>query len=174
MNPTRVFSGGKLVHNVAQDVPIAGRAGVPSTGVAAVAITINLSATAGGALVAYSADAARPGTATTQFNAGQRLAATTIVAVGASGKVAFYENSAQPVGFSVDVSGYYLSGTPTAVKAYHPVDPARVLSNQVIPAHGSWKFDVGPSFPNAGAVAASSASSARRRPATSAPERRRR
>ncbi len=110
---------------------LGGHGGVPSSGVAAVALTLTVQQpAASGALVAWKYGTRRPGTANVQFAAGQRAAQFAIVRVSATGRINLYNRSSQALQVLVDVSGYYLAGTPTARRALHPVTPSRIADTR--------------------------------------------
>jgi hypothetical protein len=108
---------------------IAGRGGVPSSGVASVVVTITaLSPTAGGGIVGYVG--ARPSTTNVQFAKGHAATDTAILPLS-SGRVSLFNTATSgSVQIVVDVSGYYRSGTPSGTDpgVFHSVRPARVVN----------------------------------------------
>lgn len=111
--------------------PVAGQGGVPSTG--ATAVVLNLTATAStstGYLTAYASGSARPAVSTLNFGAGQTTPNLAVVRVGADGRVVVHNGSSGHTDVVADVSGYYLAGSGTAVGAYVPVTPKRVIDSR--------------------------------------------
>ena len=128
-------------------VPVAGRAGVPKTGVSAVSVTITvLSAVKTGSVTVFPGGARRPSAGTVSFTAARTEQSTLVAQLGASGSVSIHNNSAGSVQLVGDVAGYYLAGTPSAAGAFGVVTTTRVLdtrTSSAIPAHGSRSFRVG-------------------------------
>jgi hypothetical protein len=111
---------------------VAGRGGVPSTGVGSVSLTVAVVApAASGFATVYPADVARPGAASLDFTAQQTIANLTIVGLGTTGtnagKVTIYNGSGAAVRMVANVSGYYLAGTATDAGAFTSVTPANLL-----------------------------------------------
>ena len=107
---------------------VLGRAGVPSTNVAAVVLTITATRSAGSGFLALYADgAARPNASNIDFVAGRSAANMAIVPVGADGSVRVFNGSAgggvQVIG---DVAGYFSGGVPGVAGSFHPLSIQRV------------------------------------------------
>jgi alpha-tubulin suppressor-like RCC1 family protein len=98
---------------------VAGRGGVPASGVAAIALTVTVSApTRAGAITVYQDGSARPGSPDLRFAAGQTVSDLVIAPLGADGKVDLYNGSAGTVRITGYVSGYFndiLSGVAKLV-----------------------------------------------------------
>ena len=106
------------------DVTVAGRAGVPATGVGAVVLNLtSVGARAAGYLTAYPAGAARTSASTLNFSTGTAQANSVVVKVGEGGKVRLYGSAATDV--LVDVQGWF----PTAAR-YTALSPARLLDTR--------------------------------------------
>jgi hypothetical protein len=92
--------------------------GVPSSGVAAVAVTITaMSPTRSGRLLAYQFTGTKPGPAALQYVAGRPASAFAIVPVYL-GRISLVNVSTGSVQVAVDVSGYILSGPPTTAGSF--------------------------------------------------------
>lgn len=91
------------------DLRVTGVGGVPSTGVAAVAVNVTGVSPVGTTWVAaYPAGAAFPGTSSVNVPQGRDAAALVVVPVGANGRVSL-RNGPFPTDLVVDVLGYYPS-----------------------------------------------------------------
>lgn len=105
---------------------VAGRAGVPDTGVAAVVLNVTSTAASAPSFVTVWApeDGARPPTSTLNTEPGHDTSNLAVVRVGASGQLLLYNNAG--TGHLVaDVVGYLPAGP-----AYTPVTPSRVLDTR--------------------------------------------
>jgi PQQ-like domain/Bacterial Ig-like domain (group 3) len=119
-------AAGATVH-----LQVTGRGGVPASGVAAVALNVSvLDPTAAGYLTVYGDGVTRPGVSNLNFVAGHPMPRQVITPVGASGKVDLYNGSSGTVQLFADVTGYYLSGTPTAAGAFGSLTPSRLLDTR--------------------------------------------
>lgn len=104
-------------------VQLAGRAGVPVSGVGAVVLNLTgVSATASTALTVYPAGTARPGTTNLSLVHGRVSTDLVVARLGSGGRVAIY-NSAGSAQVTADVSGWYATGGN-----YTSVTPARILN----------------------------------------------
>jgi hypothetical protein len=120
--PKTIVGPGGIVH-----LQVAGRGGLPATGVSAVILNLTVTGTLGnGYLTAYPDGVTRPTASSINFAKGVTRANSVTVAVGANGFVNIYQNS---VGSHViaDVAGYY-SGDEAAPagSTYSPESPFRV------------------------------------------------
>ena len=98
-----VRAGGTVV------LPVAGRAGVPVSGVSAVVLTVTVTSAAGpGFVTVFAAGSARPGVSNVNFAAGQTVADLVVTRVGSGGAVALFNGSSRSVQLVADVSGYVL------------------------------------------------------------------
>ncbi|MFI6002292.1 hypothetical protein ACIA98_18100 [Streptomyces sp. NPDC051366] len=96
-------------------VDIAGGGGVPK---GATAVALNLTATnprAAGHLTAYPGGQAAPSTSSVNFTAGQTVANSVIVPVGADGKITIRNGSWDRVDVVADVVGYYSTDSRSAL-----------------------------------------------------------
>lgn len=121
---------GMLTPGGTADMQVTGRGGIPTTDVAAVAMTVTVTQTsAAGYLTMYPAGVARPLAANLNFGPGVTVSNLVVAKVGANGRVSIYN----PVGTThviADVAGWYsASGTGNAGR-YEPVVPSRILDTR--------------------------------------------
>src|SRR5664279_4171495 len=143
----------------AEDVQTGGQGGIPLAGVAGVVATVTVVDPQGaGYLTVWPSGTAMPGTSNLTFQAGQTIAATVIVPVSADYALRLYNGSSGSLQVIVDVSGYILSGTPTAAGTIGPVT-ARIADSRLglqipgaVPALGSTAVQV--AAPSSGVAAA--------------------
>ena len=115
---------------------VTGRGGVPVV-VAAVQVTVTVAGSSRpGYLTVYADRATRPGTSNLNFTAGEDVANTVTVPVGADGRLAIYNGSPGTTGLILDVTGYYTAGTPTAAGTLNVVTATRVLDTRPTPDPG--------------------------------------
>ena len=107
------------------DVVVVGRGGVPTSGVAAVALNVTATeATAPSFLTVYATGQPRPSTSTLNFVAGQTVANTVVVPVGTDGQVTVF-NYSGAVNVVIDVLGWFPTGS-----SFHAVTPARLTDTR--------------------------------------------
>lgn len=148
LNPARLLdtrngtgTGGskaKLPGGQALTLTIAGAdAGkLPASGITAVALNVTVtSPTGGGYLTVYPDGQSRPIASNLDFNAGQTVANTVMVPVGADGKIDLYYGAAASasVALIADVAGYF---STSASGAYVPLAPDRVFDTRTSSALG--------------------------------------
>ena len=113
-------------------VPVLGRGGVPSAGVAAVAITVTATRTAGvGYLTVFQYGAPRPQASTVNFQGGQNVANLTIVPVGSGGRIALFNGARSNVDMVGDVVGYFLAGNPLVPGSFRSLSQKRLLDTRI-------------------------------------------
>jgi hypothetical protein len=134
-NGTGLPNSNPVPANSALTVTIAGDntngAGIPATGVTAIAINIGAIAPSGdnGFIEAYpNTLATRPAESNITFIGGETYQDTVIIPVGSDGKVKFYNGSAQPIDLVGDLSGYFT--TATTGKYYHALDGTRITDTR--------------------------------------------
>jgi hypothetical protein len=89
---------------------VAGRGGVPATGLSAVALNVTVTSTSGtGFLTVYPAGASRPTASSLNWTAGRTVPNLVQIGVGTGGKVNFFVSS--PAHLIVDVEGWYGDST---------------------------------------------------------------
>jgi predicted aspartyl protease len=129
---------------------IAGRGGVPATGVAAVVLNTTVTDTgAPGYITVYPSGATMPLASNLNFVGGQTVPNLVTVKLGADGKVNLFNGSSQAVNLVADVAGYYLAGTPSVDGALVSVQPSRLLDSRTgngfsgaVPASGTVALQV--------------------------------
>ena len=111
------------------DVPIAGVAGVPSSGAVAVVLNVTVTQpTASSFLSLWPAGATQPNVSHVNFVADQTVANPVTVTLGSGGSVSI-RNNAGFVHVIADVMGWY-SGTGGPGAGYVPLSPARILDSR--------------------------------------------
>lgn len=114
-----VGAGGSL------DIQVAGRGGVPATGAAAVVLNVTATGpTATTFVTVWPTGTSRPNASTLNATAGQTVANSIIVGVGADGQVSIY-NDAGDTFLVVDVAGWFATGS-----GFTPTTPARLLDTR--------------------------------------------
>jgi hypothetical protein len=122
---------GAVGPNAAINAQIGGKAGVPSTNVSAVAVTIStVTPTEAGVIVAWAAAEDQPGTANVQFAKGQQVSTLSVVPVSSGGAIKLANRSSGRVHLVVDVSGYFVDGSATATSSFVPVAPERAVDTR--------------------------------------------
>jgi hypothetical protein len=106
-------------------VTVAGRGGVPSSGVAAVALNVTVTEpTSGGYLTVWPAGETRPTASNVNFTTAQTVPNFVIAKVGAAGQVCFF-SSADSTHVVVDVFGYFPSAS-----GFYALSPGRVMDTR--------------------------------------------
>jgi subtilisin family serine protease len=104
---------------------VGGRAGIPSTGVDAVAVNVTVvSPTSSNYVTVYPSGTPKPNASNINFVAGQNIPNMAIVKVGNDGKIAIY-NEGGSTQVIVDVVGWFPDGSD-----YTGVDPQRLLDTR--------------------------------------------
>lgn len=111
------------------DVPVTGLAGVPATGVTAVALNVVATNASGppSFLTVWPTGQARPNASNLNFTSGVSVPNLVIARVGTDGKVSMF-NNAGTVNVAADVQGFFL-GDATG-STYIPLTPQRVLDTR--------------------------------------------
>lgn len=118
--PARPVSAGGVA-----SVFVAGQGGVPSTGVAEVAVVIiPVQPTVSGWLTAYADGQRRPTGATLDPVAGSTTGSLALVPVGANGRIDFYNGSTRSIQLVANVVGYLLQTDPGLTWAWGATAPA--------------------------------------------------
>ncbi|MEU6236355.1 hypothetical protein [Kitasatospora sp. NPDC047058] len=108
---------------------IAGRAGVPQSGVKAVVLNLTVTEPqTPGFLTVWPSGAARPNSSNLNWTAGQTVANQVVVPVGADGKVKLYNAAGGSAHLVADVFGVYT--TDPAGATFSSVNPARLLDTR--------------------------------------------
>jgi|GEM_PF-4055847 len=110
-----------LTAGASESVAVTGVAGVPATGVSAVAVNlITVGSTANGYLTAYPDGQSRPRSASLSVAAGRVVANQVFVGVG-NGRIGLF-NAAGTTQFVLEIVGYF--GSAAGGGYYHPVQPS--------------------------------------------------
>ena len=129
---TRTGVGGpvaKVGPGASIDLQVTGTGGVPSTGVAAVALNVTVTEpTALGFLTVYPTGETRPLASSANFVAGQTVADAVVVKLGTGGKVTIF-NSSGASHLIADVAGWQASARDTG-SGFTPVTPVRLLDSR--------------------------------------------
>ena len=115
-----------------RDLSVAGKSGVPASGVAAVVVNLTVvGATAGNYLTVWPAGQTRPVVSSINFKTGETRANIATVKLGASGALSIY-NASGSVDVIVDLVGYYSSAATTDVAGndYANLTPERQLDTR--------------------------------------------
>ena len=107
-------------------LPIADTAGVPATANAVVLTVTAINPTAGSFLTVYPDGTTQPATSNLDFTAGQTIANAVIVPLGTDGDIDIYNRNGS-VDLSVDLSGYYATGTNGT---FTTTTPTRILDTR--------------------------------------------
>ncbi len=108
-----------------------GRGGVPAARVAAVTLTVTVTAAGrAGSITLYRDGSSRPASANLNFAAGRAASGVVVVRVGADGKVELYNGSAGTVQLTAYVSGYFTGGGSKSNGAFTSAGPNRLLDTK--------------------------------------------
>ena len=137
VTPTRVLD---TRHNTGSTGPVASGAtvhlqitgGVVPSGASAVVVNVTVTQpTRAGNITVYPDLNSAPTSSNLNFVAGQTIPNLVEVGIGSNGKIALTNNSGGTVQLLADIAGYYIGNdTPTAVGAFQPVSPTRVLDTR--------------------------------------------
>ncbi|GAA4042398.1 hypothetical protein GCM10023063_30620 [Arthrobacter methylotrophus] len=113
-------------------VKVAGRGGLPASGVSAVAMNITVaSPTSNGFITAYAGGTNRPATSNLNFAPGQIVPNFAITPVGSDGTISFTNSSNGTVQLIADTTGYYLAaGASSAPGTFSAQAPFRQLDTR--------------------------------------------
>ncbi|MCX5612972.1 hypothetical protein OHB39_36285 [Streptomyces sp. NBC_00047] len=123
---------------------VAGRGGVPQSGVKAVVLNMTVTdAKDGGHLTVWPSGSERPNSSSLNWTAGQTVPNHVVVPVGADGTVKLFNASWGTAHLIADVFGYYSDDQAGAT--FHTAGPKRMLDTRttgVVPARGSTLLDL--------------------------------
>jgi hypothetical protein len=122
-------------------VPVAGRAGVPGSGVGAVALSVDAAGKAAGSVNVYAAGAAPPQVPAVSWSAHAPGAGVVLSALDTKGRVTIRNNSRMRVTVTLDAVGYWRSGSAAAVGTFEPLNGA-VVTRQQVSAHATASIQV--------------------------------
>ncbi|WP_051139788.1 BspA family leucine-rich repeat surface protein [Aestuariimicrobium kwangyangense] len=131
---TRTDTGatGPVPANATIRVQVAGRGGVPASGVSAVVLNLTeTGSTAPGHLIVHADGTAEPGTSNLNFPRADTRASLVVVKVGANGSIAIANRSPGTVHVVGDIVGYHLAGSGDAAGRFEPLTPSRVLDTRI-------------------------------------------
>lgn len=112
-------------------VAVAGRNGIPSSGVSAVVINVTATApTRAGYLTVYSPGFPRPITSSVNYRAGQTVPNLVVAPLAGNGTIRVFNGSAGTVYVVADMAGYYTAGTPTIAGGFQLIRPVRLLDTR--------------------------------------------
>jgi subtilisin family serine protease len=138
LSPARIFdtrngNGGKLGPLGAGGsyaLQVAGRGGVPASGVAAVVMNVTVTGpTLPGFLTVWPSGTARPTISNLNFVPGQTVPNLVTVKMGNAGKVSFFNNQGS-THVIADVVGYYAASDGPVGSRFHEVTPARYFDTR--------------------------------------------
>ncbi|WP_427129311.1 hypothetical protein [Pseudarthrobacter sp. S9] len=131
--PTRLLDT-RTTSAVAADSPVSFKvAGVNGIPAKVAAVVFNLTVTQSrsfGFITAYASGATRPNASNLNFAAGQTVPNLVTVPVGADGKVTLFNRSSGTSQLIADVTGYYITGTPSTPGAFQNLAPSRLLDTR--------------------------------------------
>lgn len=114
---------GALAGGVVLNLTIAGRGGVPLTGVASVALNVTaVNPTSGGYMTVWAAGQPRPGTSNLNFFPKQNVPNMVVVPLGTDGKISLWSSVTLDV--VVDVLGWFPTGS------FNALTPARLMDTR--------------------------------------------
>ncbi|KYH45278.1 hypothetical protein AZH51_05215 [Branchiibius sp. NY16-3462-2] len=124
-------SGGALAAGETRNVTVSGIAGVPTSGVSAVSLTIGgTGATADTWFTAWAAGATKPAVSQLDVPAGVSVSNAVIVPVGANGQVSIFNNTGS-AHLIVDINGYYDNNQATSAGGtFVPLTPTRIVDSR--------------------------------------------
>ncbi len=132
-NPARLLDtrsansvhNGKLAHQQTINIPVLGRAGVPSSGVSAVVLNVTVTQpTANGFMAIYPSGASFPNTSSLNFSTNQTTANLVFAKPGSNGKIALRHVGGQSHAI-IDVFGYFNNNADFVV-----LTPSRVIDTR--------------------------------------------
>lgn len=138
MTPTRLLDtrtglgarAGPVAGGSTVALQVAGAAGIPATGVGAVALTVTVTqATGGGYVTAFADGTTLPYASNLDFGPGQTVANLVVVPTS-NGVVDLHVAASGTVQLIADVAGYYLDGTPSGAGSFAATTPTRVLDTR--------------------------------------------
>ncbi len=129
---TRIHTGGPLGSAATLTLDTTGAAGIPDTGITAVALNVTVTEpTNASYLTVHPANTARPTASNLNYLPGQTVPNMVITKVAPDGTIALYNNHGT-THVIVDIVGYYIDALvdPTG-SSYSPVSPARLLDTRI-------------------------------------------
>jgi RHS repeat-associated protein len=123
-------SGGPIAWNGERAFTVTGANGIPSSGVAAVVVTVtSVNATNDAFLTVYPTGSTRPGVSTLNTVTGVVVANSTIAKVGTNGQITVFAGNTQS-DVIIDIQGWYSTAAGPQEAVYEPLDPARIVDTR--------------------------------------------
>jgi hypothetical protein len=141
VSPSRLLdtriTGGAIGSGQTRALKVTGVGGVPSTNVSAVVLNVTVTeTTAGGYLTVSPTGSPRPGVSNLNWSAGATIPNAVTVKVGTGGSIDLFQSGPGTAQVIVDVSGYYVDGTPTDPGAFTALTPTRILDTRTTSGGG--------------------------------------
>jgi len=124
-------TGAPLGPGGVQPVQVAGKGGVPASGVAGVVLNVTVTdPTQASYVTAWPSGTTKPVVSNLNFAAGQTVANRAVVKLNAAGQVSFY-NLQGTVQLIVDVNGWFTDTSATGIGSrFSPIAPVRILDSR--------------------------------------------
>ncbi|WP_173062444.1 hypothetical protein [Phytohabitans houttuyneae] len=135
-NGTGTAAAGRIAANAAVTFQVAGRAGIPASGVSAVALNvIAINPAAFGWLTVYPSDVPTT-TSTLTYSAGETVVVEDFTRLTSTGAITIKNNGSGDVHLAVSADGYFLAASGTAAgNEYYPVSTEYLYDTR--PAHST-------------------------------------
>jgi len=140
VSPTRVLdtrNSSPVGADSSVSFKVAGVNGIPAK---VSAVVFNLTVTQPrslGFITAYASGTARPNASNLNFSARQTVPNLVTVPVGADGRVTLFNRSPGSSHLIADVTGFYVTGTPTTAGSFKSISPSRLLDTRNSSAVGA-------------------------------------
>jgi hypothetical protein len=133
ITPTRMLdtrTSSPVAADSAVSFQVAGVRGIPAK---VASVVFNLTVTSprsAGFVSAYASGTGRPNASNLNFTKGQTVPNLVTVPVGADGKVTLFNRSDGSSQLIADVTGYYITGTPSTPGSFRSLAPSRILDTR--------------------------------------------
>lgn len=132
---TRTGNGAALAKvpaNGTVTLTLAGRGGLPASGIGAVVLNVTVTnPTRAGFVTVYPAGTKLPIASNVNYGPGQTVPNLVTVKTSSTGRVTLKNTSSGTVDLVADVAGYFRAGATTAPGAFTPVEPTRLLDTRI-------------------------------------------
>jgi PKD repeat protein len=141
---TRVMSGATIAAKATTTLKVAGVSGVPSSGLAGVAINFAVKGTGGsGGLIVYPSGVAQPAVTGVRYRSDAFNQELMQIGVGPDGQIKIANTGSVSATVFADVHGYVLAAAGTSAgSTYVPLNTARIEDKETIPA--GWAYVMEP------------------------------
>jgi hypothetical protein len=130
----RLLRSTRLAPHGQRDVVVAGRGGVPTSGVVAAVLTVTVNgATRSGGLAVYASGASRPDEPSLKFARGKPRSASVVAPLGPDGKVSVVNESSGALHVRMSVEGWFDSSGSDATGQITAVRAGRMLASRISP-----------------------------------------